>query len=175
MTELFYTILNMSISASILVLVVLILRLIFRKAPKWVTVLLWGLVAVRLICPFALETPFSLMPRTDWIAADTSFSEDDLYSDSVPVDRISVDKTLWNDVYKDITVHYDLIEPQVQINRGVSTEFILNCIWLAGVGAMLVYMLYDATVGIILYSILFIIILIFVIKSNIIIDHNKNK
>ena len=42
-------------------------------------------------------------------------------------------------------------------------------------GAMLVYMLYDATVGIILYSILFIIILIFVIKSNIIIDHSKNK
>ena len=41
--------------------------------------------------------------------------------------------------------------------------------------AMLVYMLYDATVGIIIYSVLFIVVLIFVMKTNIIIDHNKNK
>ena len=72
MTELFYTILNMSISASILILVVLLLRLLFRKAPKWVTILLWGLVAIRLICPFVLETPFSLMPQSEWITEDTS-------------------------------------------------------------------------------------------------------
>ena len=47
MTELLYTIFYMSLSASVLVMVVLILRLIFRKAPKWVNILLWGLVAVR--------------------------------------------------------------------------------------------------------------------------------
>ena len=41
--------------------------------------------------------------------------------------------------------------------------------------AMLVYMLYDAVVGIVMYAILFIIILIFVMKTNIIVDHNKKK
>ena len=48
MSELFLKIINMSISASWLVLVVLAFRFLFRKAPKWVNVLLWGIVAVRL-------------------------------------------------------------------------------------------------------------------------------
>ena len=54
MSELFLKIINMSISASWLILAVLILRLVLKKAPKWVNVLLWGIVAVRLICPFSL-------------------------------------------------------------------------------------------------------------------------
>lgn len=47
---------NMSISASWLVLAILVLRLVLKKAPKWVNVLLWGMVAVRLICPFSIES-----------------------------------------------------------------------------------------------------------------------
>lgn len=54
MNELFLKIINMSISASWLILAVLILRLVL-KAPKWVNVLLWGIVAVRLICPLSLR------------------------------------------------------------------------------------------------------------------------
>ena len=49
MKELFLKIINMSISASWLILAVLILRLVLKKAPKWVNVLLWGIVAVRWI------------------------------------------------------------------------------------------------------------------------------
>ena len=48
MNELFLKIINMSISASWLVLAVLILRFVLKKAPKWVNVLLWGIVAVTL-------------------------------------------------------------------------------------------------------------------------------
>ena len=55
MSELFLKIINMSISASWLILAVLILRLVLKKAPKWVNVLLWGIVAVRLICPLSFE------------------------------------------------------------------------------------------------------------------------
>ena len=53
MNELFFEIINMSISASWLVLAVLILRFVLKKAPKWINVLLWGIVAIRLICPFS--------------------------------------------------------------------------------------------------------------------------
>ena len=56
MSELFLKIVNMSISASWIVLVILLLRLLLKKAPKWVTVLLWGIVAVRLVCPFSIES-----------------------------------------------------------------------------------------------------------------------
>ena len=58
---------NMSISASWLVLAVLILRLVLKKAPKWVNVLLWGIVAVRLICPFSFESVLSLIPSAETI------------------------------------------------------------------------------------------------------------
>ena len=53
MNELFLKIINMSISASWLILAVLMLRLVLKKGPKWVSVLLWGIVAVRLICPLS--------------------------------------------------------------------------------------------------------------------------
>ena len=68
MTELFLDIVNMSISAGWLVLAVLALRLILKKAPKWVNVLLWGIVAVRLICPFSIESTLSLIPSKETIS-----------------------------------------------------------------------------------------------------------
>lgn len=64
MSEAFLKTLNMSISASWLVLVVFMFRLLLKKAPKWVNVLLWGLVAIRLICPISIESSLSLIP--DW-------------------------------------------------------------------------------------------------------------
>lgn len=74
MTDLFLDIVNMSLSASWLVLAVLALRLILKKVPKWINVLLWALVAVRLICPISIESRLSLIPdvqiKTQDIVAD---------------------------------------------------------------------------------------------------------
>ena len=56
MEAFFLTIVNMSISASWFVLAVLFLRLLLKKAPKWITVLLWGIVAIRLICPYSIKS-----------------------------------------------------------------------------------------------------------------------
>lgn len=67
MSALFLTILHMSVCASWLVLAVLLLRLCLRRAPKWFNVLLWGIVAVRLVFPFSVESPLSLLPRTEAI------------------------------------------------------------------------------------------------------------
>ena len=137
MTELFYTILNMSISAGILILAVLLLRLFFRRAPKWVSVLLWGLVAVRLILPFVPESSLSLMPKAEWVTLDTFYTEENTFFDSVPADRIKID----TEIVEDVVYYYKVVEPPIEIHRGVSPVFLMNCIWLAGVAAMLVYML----------------------------------
>jgi beta-lactamase regulating signal transducer with metallopeptidase domain len=67
MNAFFLTIVNMSISASWIVLAVLLLRILLKKAPKWITVLLWGIVAIRLICPFTIESVLSLMPSKETI------------------------------------------------------------------------------------------------------------
>lgn len=70
MSEFFLMILNMSISASWLVLAVLILRLLLKKAPKWVSVVLWGIVGIRLICPFSIESALSLIPSTQTVSPE---------------------------------------------------------------------------------------------------------
>ena len=70
MSTVFLKILNMSIAASWLIPAVLLLRLILKKAPKWVTVLLWGIVAIRLICPFSFSSAWSLIPSAETIPLD---------------------------------------------------------------------------------------------------------
>ena len=70
MNELFLKIINMSIAANWLILAVLILRFVLKKAPKWVNVLLWGIVAVRLICPFSFESALSLIPSAETVHLD---------------------------------------------------------------------------------------------------------
>ena len=62
MEHLFIHVLNISITASFLVLAIIIYRLFAKKAPRWVSVLLWGLVGVRLLLPFELESEISLVP-----------------------------------------------------------------------------------------------------------------
>lgn len=70
MTDIFIKILNMSISASWVILAVLLLRVVLNKAPKWISVLLWVIVAVRLLCPFTLESPISLLPSAETVKPD---------------------------------------------------------------------------------------------------------
>lgn len=71
MGDIFLKLLNMSITAGWLILAVLCIRLLFRKIPKWVNCLLWGVVAIRLICPFSIESPFSILPSTEPIKSST--------------------------------------------------------------------------------------------------------
>lgn len=86
MERVFLKIVNLSLTAGIMVLAVIALRLILKKAPKWMFCLLWGLVAIRLVFPFTIETPFSLLPE--------SFVSDSLLDDAaiitgdvMPVER----------------------------------------------------------------------------------------
>ena len=68
MSAVFLKILNMSISASWIAATVLLLRLCLKRAPKWWNVLLWGLVAVRLMLPFSVESALSLLPRAEVVS-----------------------------------------------------------------------------------------------------------
>ena len=70
MSELFLNVINMCISASWLILAVLICRLVLKKAPRWVNVLLWGIVAVRLLFPFSIESDLSLIPSAETISPE---------------------------------------------------------------------------------------------------------
>ena len=85
MSEIFLKIINMSISASYIVLAVLLLRLLLKKAPKWITVVLWGIVAVRLICPFSIESVLSLIPSSEVVSPDIMMDRTPEINTGIPV------------------------------------------------------------------------------------------
>ncbi|MBE6903383.1 MAG: M56 family metallopeptidase [Ruminococcaceae bacterium] len=85
MSGFFLTVVNMSISASWTLLAVLLLRILFTKTPKWITVLLWGVVAVRLICPFSIESAISLIPSAETISYEIMMDKTPTVNSGFPV------------------------------------------------------------------------------------------
>lgn len=65
MGTVFLRVINMSITASWLMAAVIVLRLLLKKAPKWFICMFWVFVAVRLVCPFSVESTWSLVPSAE--------------------------------------------------------------------------------------------------------------
>lgn len=130
MDELFLKIVNMSVSASWLVIVVLALRLVLKKAPKWVNVLLWGIVAVRLICPFSIESALSLIPSSETISPEIMTSQ---------TPRISTGVEAINRVVNPILAESFTPDPAASANPLQIWIPAASIVWLAGIAAMLVY------------------------------------
>lgn len=130
MSELFLKIVNMSISASWLILAVLLLRLVLKKAPKWVNVLLWGIVALRLLFPFSIESALSLIPSTETISESAlSGTGFDIQTGIVPVD---------DRVNGYLGGHY-VGNAAVPENNSINIITVLGIIWLAGMLLMTIY------------------------------------
>ena len=147
MNELFLKIINMSISASWLVLAVLLLRLLLKKAPKWGNVLLWGIVAIRLICPLTIESPISMIP--DSVGSGELVSEwmddyiDDIdihHPDSVYYDAaIGAGREPISDGeggYYVVTKHDQLGEPATIENTVMP---VLSTVWIVGMAVLALY------------------------------------
>ena len=130
MTQFFLTVLNMSISAGYVVLVVLLLRLLLKRAPKWISVLLWGIVAVRLICPVSVESVLSLIPSAETVSPDIMF-------DAVP--SVNTGIPIVNDALNPI------LEESFAPSMGDSANPlqillpILAAVWCAGMAVMVIY------------------------------------
>lgn len=83
-------ILNLAVSAGILALVVMVLRFIFlRRMPRWITCILWGMVAVRLLCPISINSSVSMMPNlhVDAIYEETNKAAQRAQSEVAPSDN----------------------------------------------------------------------------------------
>lgn len=130
MTELFLKIINMSIAAGWLILAVLVLRFVFKKAPKWVNVLLWGIVVVRLICPFSIESGLSLIPNAETISPDIMFAAHPTIQTGIPA---------VNSIVNPVISYLFTPEPVCSINPLQIWIPILAIIWVMGVVIFLVY------------------------------------
>lgn len=130
MNEFFLKIFNMSISASWIILAVLILRLLLKKAPKWVNVILWGIVAVRLICPFTIESVMSLMPSAETINPHTITS-----TPTINIGIPSINNTL-NPIIQESTI---VVSQEENINIFQLLVSVFSKVWIVGIGLMLTY------------------------------------
>ena len=132
MTEFFLNIVNMSISASWLVFAVLLLRLLLKKAPKWINVLLWGVVAVRLICPFSFESVLSLIPSPQTINPEIALNSPVIDSGVTIIDNVI------NPIISEATIS---IQPEKDINLFQFIMPYLAGVWFVGIAALLIYTL----------------------------------
>lgn len=129
MADIFLKIVNMSISASWIVLAVLVLRLLLKKAPKWITVLLWGIVAIRLICPFSIESIMSLIPSAETITKAPDAPRPHFESGVTIIDN-QVNDYLGGHYYEGVT------RPT---GHFVDITTILAIVWLVGIVVLLTY------------------------------------
>ena len=135
MDDIFLKLVNLSISASWLILAVLVLRGVLKKAPKWVMPLLWGVVALRLVCLFSIESALSLIPSAETIPSEivTETREPVLYEQATL--DIVTNPTLPSAA--EVPVGVSRQQAQVDFN-------IYSVLWLAGMAALLVHALVSA-------------------------------
>ena len=133
MAAIFLKLLNLSISASWLVLAVLALRLVSKRSPKWMNVLLWGIVALRLVLPFSIESALSLIPSAETVSpAVVQFDPAPTITSGVSV--------IDNAVNPALSEHF-AAAPTASVNPLYVWTEIAGWVWLIGLGAMLLYAL----------------------------------
>ena len=130
MSNVFLKTLNMSIAASWLILAVVLLRFVLKKAPKWIDVLLWGIVALRLVVPFSFESALSLIPSAETFNAHNIQYETPAIHSGIPAVNNAVNPVLGETFAPN---------PAGSVNPLYVWTFIVSVIWFIGIAAMLLY------------------------------------
>ena len=133
MNEFLLTLLNMSVVSSLLIVAVILLRLVFKKAPKAIICILWALVGLRLICPVSFESKLSLVPEKEPV----TYLANQTQSDKNVEEYIAPNQN---------TVNYEIPQGSVEVSTESSANFdlwalvnrVLPYIWVGGVVAMAV-------------------------------------
>lgn len=130
MEAVFLKLLNMSITASWLVFAVFLLRILFRKAPKFVSMLLWALVGIRLVCPFSLKSILSVIPNPEPVPSEILTAEHPVIQSGIS----AVNETM-NPVLS------ETFAPSAETGASPlgSLAFIASVLWLCGIGVLLLY------------------------------------
>ena len=130
MTDIFLGFLNRSLAAGILILAVVLVRLVFKKAPRWLLCALWALAAVRLVCPVSIESVLSLIPSAEPVQPEIIVSEQPAITSGIP----AVDAIVNPPLAAAFTP-----SPAQSANPLQIWTFLAACVWLAGIAALLLY------------------------------------
>lgn len=133
MEELFLKLLNMSISASWLVLAVMLARLVLKKAPRGLICCLWALVAIRLVCPFSVESVLSLIPSAQTVPQEILLA---------PAPVIHSGVTFIDSAVNPVLSQSMAPETGASVNPMQIWTFLAGLVWLVGMGVMVIYALF---------------------------------
>ncbi len=131
--EIFLQLLNISITASWLVLAVLCVRFLLKKAPKWINCLLWALVAIRLLVPFNFESSLSLVPSNETIPVSEIYAPVPTGSTQAFAPQIDSGFKAVDSVLQPIITETSA-QPVLQSNASI-----VSCIWFLGIVVLLIY------------------------------------
>lgn len=140
MEAVFLKLLNMSLTASVLVVAVLLLRMLLKKAPRWSICLLWGLVALRLICPYTPESNLSLIRSSEPITHEI------LSLEAAPEAETAIpEQGSLGEVSSGPDVRSGALDHAEQVPQQVKPDILTigGYVWLAGTGVMLLYALFS--------------------------------
>jgi len=132
MNTFFLGFVNRSVTAGWLVLAVLVLRFLLRRAPRRFHCLLWAAVAVRLVLPFSLESPASLIPTTQTVVPETVSTGHPVIQTGIPAVNSQITGYMGSRYFEGVTV------PAGAAVRAADT---LSVLWLAGAALLLLYCL----------------------------------
>ncbi len=139
MTSIFAEVVNMSSMAFWLILAVLVVRFLCQKTTKMLCYFLWALVGIRLLCPFSIESPWSMIPN------QTSFEKWAEVKESIreELDIPHIGNT--SEAYEDIKTEYEHLLNQAgqNVDQVESNDIrpieIVSCVWGIGVLAIVGY------------------------------------
>ncbi len=132
MDELFVTICNMSITAGWLTLAVILLRFLLKKAPKWIMGVLWSMVAVRLLCPFSVESIFSLLPSGETLPQDIVYTQVPQINSGIPIINHRLNPVIGGSLSPN---------PGDSVNPMQVIMTVAAFVWIIGMVALLIYTL----------------------------------
>lgn len=130
METVFLELLNRSIAAGWLIFAVLLLRVLLKRASKGIRCLLWAFVAFRLVCPFSLESVFSLIPSEETLSPEMLYARTPAVDSGMPA-LDSAMNPFMSQSFAPV--------PEASVSPLQVAVFAASVIWAAGLAAMLVY------------------------------------
>ena len=133
MAEIFIKLLNTSIAASWLIIAVVLVRVTFRKNPKWINCILWALVGIRLFCPFSIQSAFSLIPSNEIISPEV------VHYEQIPAISSGVGRI--DNVVNPILEQKFEVSPEASVNQLYVWSTFAGIVWMVGVWMLAMYAL----------------------------------
>ena len=134
MENVFLKLLNMSIAAGWLVLAIILLRLILKKAPRAILCVLWGIVGIRLILPVSLESVLSLIPSAETVPEDIGYAANPAIASGISAVNSIVNPLLQTSLAPDPTYISSVNPMQIVL-------FVAAWVWIIDMVGMLLYSL----------------------------------